>query len=86
MLPLADSFSFLLGKLPMLNVPSNLSGLRLGFLPTALAISYKTAIVCVLDGLFRISEHSMSVSFALLPQLLFTKLQPTPAHLLPLGE
>jgi hypothetical protein len=67
MLPLADSFSFLLSKLPMLNVPPNLSGLRLGFLPTALAISYKTSIVSVLGGLFRISEHLMSVSFALLP-------------------
>jgi hypothetical protein len=61
----------------MLNVPTNLSGLRLGFLPTALVISYKTPIVCVLDRLFRISEHSISISFALLPQLLFTKLQPT---------
>jgi hypothetical protein len=29
MLPLADSFSFLRGKLPMLNVPTNLSGLQL---------------------------------------------------------
>jgi hypothetical protein len=31
--------------------------------------------------LFRSSEHSMSVSFALLPQLLFTKLQPTLTYL-----
>jgi hypothetical protein len=50
MLPLAGSFSFLLGKLPMLNVPTNLSGLQLSFLPTALAISYKTSIVSVLVG------------------------------------
>jgi hypothetical protein len=49
MLPLADSFSFLRSKLPMLNVPPNLSGLRLGFLPTALVISYKTSIVRVLE-------------------------------------
>jgi hypothetical protein len=77
MLPLADSFSFLLSKLPMLNAPPNLSGLQLSFLPTALVTFYKTSIVCVLEGLFRISEHSMSVSFALLPQLLFLKLQPT---------
>jgi hypothetical protein len=49
MLPLADSFSFLLSKLPMLNVPTNLSGLLLSFLPTVLAISYKTSIVCVLN-------------------------------------
>jgi hypothetical protein len=49
MLPLADSFSFLRGKLPMLNVPTNLSGLRLGFLPADLVISYKISIVCVLE-------------------------------------
>jgi hypothetical protein len=48
MLPLADSFSFLRGKLPMLNVPTNLSGLRLGFLPADLVISYKTSIVRVM--------------------------------------
>jgi hypothetical protein len=77
MLPLADSFLPFFSKLPMLNVPTNLSGLQLSFLPTALVIFYKTSIVGVLEGLFRISEHLMSVSFALLPQLLFTKLKPT---------
>jgi hypothetical protein len=62
----------------MLNAPSNLSGLLLSFIPTALpAFLDNSDCLCFGGLLVRISEHLMPVSFALLPQLLFTKLQPT---------
>jgi hypothetical protein len=81
MLPLADSFSFLLSKLPMLNAPSNLSGLQLSSIQLPLLFPTKLLLSVFCSILLRSSEHSMSFSFALLPQLLFLKLQPTPAHL-----